>query len=108
MIAPIIGSTEELIFRGYLQKQLRQIGPVTSIVFASLFHSLYKLVFFFPRESPFEINFLSLVKCTFFVGILFGMIKEYAKNSLAPVCGHAVFNLVVYGDNSIIPWWIWT
>ena len=108
IIAPLIGATEELIFRGFLQKRLRQIGIVSSIIFASLFHTTYKLVFFLSRQSYSEINLLFLIKRTFLVGIIFGIIKEYSKNSLSPICGHAVFDIFVYGDRSVIAWWVWT
>ncbi|MDY6863324.1 MAG: CPBP family intramembrane glutamic endopeptidase [Thermodesulfobacteriota bacterium] len=108
IIASVIGATEELLFRGFLQKQLRQVGIMLSIIFASLFHTIYKSVFFLSRHTYFEINFLFLIEWTFLVGIIFGIIKEYSKNSLSPVSGHAMFDIIVYGDGSIIPWWIWT
>lgn len=110
IVAPLVGATEELIFRGFLQKRVRQIGIASSIIIASLFHTVYKSVFFFSRHSYGEINLFYLIKWTLIVGIIFGILKEFAKNSLPPICGHAIFDLVAYGDRpmSMAPWWIWT
>ena len=107
-IASSVGATEELLFRGYLQNQLRKIGRVPSIVFAAVFHTTYKVVFFISRQSLYEGDVLLLAKWTLIVGLIFGILKEYSNNSLPPLFGHAMFDIVSYGDEAISPWWLWT
>ncbi len=108
LVAPLIGATEELLFRGYLQKRLRRFGAVIAIGLAALCHTGYKYIFFVSRDQIFEINYVSLIIWTYIVGLLFGTVKEYSQSVLPPLCGHALFDILVYGDRLAAPWWIWS
>jgi len=68
--AALTGSTEELLFRGYLQKLIRPAGVVLSVLTAALFHTIYKFIFFLSRQSYVEIDYLFLVQWTFFVRLI--------------------------------------
>jgi len=107
MIGALIGSTEELLFRGFLQTQIRKFNIPLSIFLATLAHTCYKLVIFISLQSLFEINLSFLVIWTMVCGFILGVIKEYSKNIIYPVLGHALFDIIVYGDRTVIPWWVW-
>ncbi len=106
--AMLIGSTEEFIFRGFIQGHTRNFGAVFSVIFATLSHTAYKCLFFLAHQSVYEIDIIFLMKWTIFGGIIFGILKEYSNNIVPPLAGHAVFDLLVYGDSQVIPWWIWS
>jgi membrane protease YdiL (CAAX protease family) len=105
--AILIGATEELVFRGFIQGHTRRIGAVVSIIFATLAHTAYKCSFFLAHQSGYETDILFLMKWTIFGGFVFSVIKEYSNNIWAPLAGHAVFDLLVYGDFANAPWWVW-
>jgi membrane protease YdiL (CAAX protease family) len=107
ILSVIIGSTEEMIFRGFIQGYTRQIGIVFSVIFATIAHTAYKCLFFLAHQSVYQTDIIFLMKWTIFGGIIFGILKEYSGNILPPLAGHAVFDLLVYGDSMGIPWWIW-
>ncbi len=106
--ALLIGATEELVFRGFIQGHTRRIGIMVSIIFATLAHALYKCSFILAHQSGYEPDILFLVKWTIFGGFIFSLIKEYSDNIVAPIAGHAVFDLLVYGDFISAPWWVWS
>ncbi len=105
--AMAIGTVEELIFRGYVQRQLRNLGIIVSILGASLIHSLYKCLIFIVLPTIHPTDFFNLFIWTFGVGCLSGILKELSANTMVPVSGHAVFDLVVYGDGIVDRWWVW-
>jgi len=106
-IAMAIGMVEELIFRGYIQRKLRNIGIVFSIFGASLMHAFYKCFIFIILPVIHPTDFFYLFIWTFVVGSILGALKEFSGNSLVPVSGHAMFDLIVYGDGRIDTWWVW-
>jgi membrane protease YdiL (CAAX protease family) len=105
--AAAVGCTEELIFRGFLQQQLRKINVVLAVVVATASHTGYKIAFFAALSPVHAVNLKFLLVWTFIVGLIFGILKEYSGSTLTPVAGHASFDLLVYGDSSINPWWLW-
>ena len=108
LFASLIGSTEELIFRGFIQTNLRKINASVAVIISAAAHTIYKLVLFWSLDPGMAINFRGLVIWTFIGGIIFGTIRELSGNTVFPVISHAVFDIVVYGDNLILPWWIWS
>ncbi len=108
ILAMLIGSTEEIIFRGFIQGHTRNFGAVFSVIFATAAHTAYKCSFFIAHQSVYQTDILFLMKWTIFGGIIFGILKEYSDNIVPPLAGHAVFDLLVYGDSQVIPWWIWS
>jgi membrane protease YdiL (CAAX protease family) len=108
IIAMLIGSTEELVFRGFIQSHTRYINVIFSVIFATLAHTAYKCTFFIAHQSGYEMDIMFLMKWTIVGGIVFGVLKEYSGNIVPPLAGHAVFDLLVYGDSITVPWWIWS
>jgi len=108
LVASLIGATEELLFRGYLQSGIRRFGLVFSVLVADIAHTAYKLLFFLSMQAGSEISLTRLVIWTLAGGVIFGLLKEYSKSTVIPVVAHGVFDIIVYGDRLIAPWWIWT
>lgn len=107
MTAIAIGSVEEVMFRGYLQSRLRKINAVLSIILPTCAHTIYKLLLFIPFQSEPDIKIGFIVQWTFIGGLVFALLKEFSQNTLFPVLSHASFDFLVYGDNSIVAWWVW-
>ena len=105
--AAAIGAVEELLFRGFLQAQLRKINVTASVVLATAAHTAYKVTLFAALQSVFKTDFVFLLIWTFLSGLIFGVIKEYSRNVIFPATGHVVFDLIVYGGSTLTPWWVW-
>ncbi len=108
LLAALTGSMEEMIFRGFIQGHTRQISILFSVVFATLAHTAYKCSFFMSHQSLYETDIIFLMKWTIFGGMIFGIIREYSNNIIPPLVGHAIFDIIVYGDYLHSPWWIWS
>ena len=108
ILAMLIGTTEELVFRGFIQGHTRHISILFSVIFATTAHTAYKCSFFLAHQSGYEMDIMFLMKWTMLGGIVFGIIREYSNNIVPPIAGHAVFDLLVYGDSVGTPWWIWS
>ncbi|HJX70620.1 MAG TPA: CPBP family intramembrane glutamic endopeptidase [Bacteroidales bacterium] len=107
VIAMAIGSCEELLFRGYLQSQIRKFDVLLSIMIATCAHTAYKLLIFLPYQSEPDIEITFILQWTLLGGLVFALLKEFSQNSVYPVISHALFDLLVYGDNLTAPWWVW-
>ncbi len=105
--AAAIGFTEELLFRGFLQTQLRKMSIFWSVVLATSSHTAYKVLLFAALKPVFEVNILFLLFWTFACGLIFGILKERSGSTFTPAAGHVAFDILVYGDRILIPWWIW-
>lgn len=108
LVAPLVGITEELIFRGYIQGHLSPIGKFFSVVYASTVHTSYKLLVILSLSVPLQFDFFFLVLWTFVGGLLFGILRELSKSSLPPMIAHAVFDVVLYGGLVTAPVWVWS
>jgi membrane protease YdiL (CAAX protease family) len=107
-VAPLIGATEELLFRGYFQGQLRNTGKLFSILCASAFHTTYKLLVILTLAMPLQFDFFFLVFWTFVGGILFGILRELSGSTIPPVIAHASFDVLLYGGMAAAPLWVWS
>jgi membrane protease YdiL (CAAX protease family) len=107
IVAALIGSMEELVFRGYLQSQATGLGSVFAILFSSVSHTGYKcFLFLSPAFHPaVDIGFLAF--WTFLFGVMAGIIRHFAGNVWPVVFAHALFDILVYGENVNPPWWVW-
>jgi len=108
IIAPLIGSAEELVFRGYIQGQLRAVGKIFSIVTASALHTTYKLLVILTLSIPLQFDFFFLIIWTFIGGFLSGILRELSGSTIPPVVAHAVFDIVLYGGLASAPVWVWS
>jgi len=107
-ITPVIGATEELIFRGYIQGHVRPIGRIFSIVYASTVHTCYKLLVILSLSVPLQFDFFFLIFWTFIGGLAFSALRELSKSTFPPVIAHAAFDIVLYGGLSVAPVWVWS
>jgi membrane protease YdiL (CAAX protease family) len=107
VIAAAVGSSEEILFRGYLQSQIRKFNVILSVLVATFAHTAYKLLLFLPYRSAPDIEISFISQWTLLGGLVFALLKEFSQNSIYPVLSHALFDLLVYGDNIAAPWWVW-
>jgi membrane protease YdiL (CAAX protease family) len=110
IFAASIGAAEEILFRGYVQNRLRCLTPAVAIVLASVAHTIYKSALFVLPPDSIDIGFSykSFVVLTFFGGAVFGSLRELSGSVLPPLIGHVLFDIIVYGQNSAAPWWVWS
>lgn len=105
--AMLTGGVEEIIFRGYIQLKLKNKGILLAVILTSLVHTFYKCFVFRTLPPLYPTNYLYFALWTFTMGCLLGWCKEYGRSTLVPVSGHALFDLIVYGDKMVNAWWIW-
>jgi len=105
--AAIIGCNEELVFRGFLQGQIKIINGPFSILFSTISHTGYKCCLFLSPAitSNIDVGFLAL--WTFVAGILFGTIRDLSKSLIPSLSAHALFDILVYAEYCSPPWWVW-
>ena len=104
--AALIGSLEELVFRGFLQDYVKSINGPFSILFSTLSHTGYKCCLFLPlAASDFDIGFLALA--TFITGFIFGTVRHLTKSIIPSLVAHALFDIIVYAEYTNAPWWVW-
>jgi membrane protease YdiL (CAAX protease family) len=108
LVAPLIGITEELVFRGFVQTRFSSTGALTSILLAASGHTLYKYLVI--TTLPVELNTYipSLVVLTFLAGVVFGIMREASRSIIPPAIAHGLFDIVVYGGLSFAPVWVWS
>ena len=106
-VAAVIGASEELFFRGYLQGIVEKVNTGLAIVFGSLAHTLYKGILFLSPFALQQVDIWFLMIWTFGVGLCFGWITKTAKSVVPALVAHALFDIWVYGQLSQAPWWVW-
>ena len=107
LVSPLIGITEELVFRGYIQDRLRIVGTVGAVVIAAAAHALYKLLVLGSVADIVEVNFLALVGLTFGFGLAVGFIRAASHSVIPALVAHASFDILMYGDFTSMPVWVW-
>lgn len=107
-VAVLIGSMEELVYRGYVQGRLKALGAVAAPLLASALHTAYKVsLFAFPPHPEGRVDLVALAACTFVFGVLTGLLRERSGTVWPCLAVHAAFDLLVYGDGTTVPWWVW-
>ncbi len=106
-VSPLIGMTEELVFRGYLQGRARSFGPCVAVFIAAVAHTFYKYLVLKSLAPDTGIDFNRLVIFTFVFGLIAASLREFSWNVLPAVLAHAVFDILVYGDFPEMPVWVW-
>ena len=105
--AAMIGATEELIFRGFIQDYFKKVNVIFAVLFATFSHTAYKCCLFFSPASEMEINVSFLFIWTFIGGLIFGILKEISKSVIPAMLAHVLFDILVYGECFQPPWWVW-
>lgn len=106
-LAPMIGITEELLFRGFLQGKLSSVNIHAAIIVASFAHTLYKFLVLRTLPIDIGIHYPSLLAYTFLAGLTCGALRALSR-SIIPACLlHGVFDILVYGGLSTWPVWVW-
>jgi membrane protease YdiL (CAAX protease family) len=107
-VATIIGATEELVFRGYVQGRMARLGAAGAVLVAAAFHTAYKTALFAMPPSGQETDLLLVATVTLAGGIAFGALRQLSGTVLAPLAAHALFDLLAYAEFSSAPWWVWS
>ena len=68
-MAVLIGSTEEIVFRGYIQGRVRHLGPVWAVVLGALCHTAYKCALFALVPAAADVSIWILAAGTFLGGL---------------------------------------
>jgi membrane protease YdiL (CAAX protease family) len=105
--ACLIGATEELLYRGWLQGALRPHGWLAAVAIAAVAHAAYKTALFaWPPESM-TIDLTPIGLWTTAGGIVFGLLRQLSGSVWPPLLAHAAFDLIVYREAAHAPWWVW-
>lgn len=102
----LVGITEELLFRGFIQGMLSRYSTLLAIVGSTASHTIYKVIVIgsFPVNLGFNLFYLALF--TFLVGLLAAWARHASKSILPTSLGHGFFDIVVYGSMAV-PVWVW-
>jgi membrane protease YdiL (CAAX protease family) len=107
LVAAMIGSMEELVFRGFIQEQVRNVNGIFSIFFSAFSHTGYKCCLFLSPVASSSIDIGFLAFWTFGAGILSGTLRHFSKSIWPSLIAHALFDILVYGEAVHPPWWVW-
>lgn len=107
-MACLIGATEELVYRGWLQGRLRALGWPVAVVAAAASHAAYKSALFAWPPGPAEIDCAAVAGWTFAGGVVFGLLRQFSGSVVPSMAAHAAFDLLVYGAVARAPWWVWS
>jgi len=102
----LIGATEELLYRGFVQERLAPLGAWGAVALAAGAHTAYKLCLFVPH-SRIVLHPGLLALWTFGSGLLFGALTWRSRSVVPPLLAHALFDTIVYGDQAA-PVWVWS
>ena len=108
LVAALIGSAEEVLYRGYVQGRVGRLGTVGAIACAAILHTVYKSALFALPGEAVTIDLEFIVAATFIGGLVFGALRQLSGNVLAPLAAHAAFDLIVYAELAEAPWWVWS
>ena len=108
LVSASIGTTEEVLFRGYIQGRLTRSGAIAAVTIAALLHTAYKTALFVWTPFPMEFNMPVFSAFTLAGGLGMGVLRQAAGNVYAPIAAHATFDILVYGDLCVAPWWVWS
>jgi membrane protease YdiL (CAAX protease family) len=107
IVAVCIGSTEELLYRGFLQGLTKNVNGLFSVFFSTISHTGYKVFLFLAPVLSQKADIGFIFFWTFGVGLLFGFVRHFSKSLWIPLAAHAVFDFISYADFVQAPWWVW-
>jgi membrane protease YdiL (CAAX protease family) len=106
--AVLIGGTEELVFRGFVQGKARALGISAAIATGAFLHAAYKCSLFLFPGRPVDIDIFFLGSCTFVVGLVRGYLRKGSGSIYPSILAHIMFDIIVYGEYCSAPWWVWS
>lgn len=109
IVACLIGATEELVYRGWLQGRIRTFGWPVAIMMAAIAHGLYKgSLFAWPSGfSGINMECVRIGLGAAAMGIVPGLLREFSGSVAPAIMVHAAFDFIVYGAVAHAPWWVW-
>lgn len=107
-VACLIGATEEIVYRGWLQGRARPLGPVAAVLIAALAHTVYKTALFLLPSESVSVDLAQVALVTFLGGIVLGALRVASGSLMPALLAHAAFDFVVYGAVAAAPWWVWS
>lgn len=107
LISISIGVMEELVFRGYIQGRLQSIHPALGVGGAALIHAGYKACLFLAPAMAGITPIWLFFSWSFGAFLLIGLLRYYSNSIWPPIMVHAVFDLLVYAENTEAPVWVW-
>lgn len=96
----LIGPAEELLFRGTIQKYLRERFSATGAIVGAgiLFASIHLLAILIESSAG---AFVS-IGVIFVVGISFGWLYERTGSVVAPMVAHGAYNALIFGSGLLL------
>lgn len=107
IVAAVIGAVEELLYRGYVQGRLKDLGMLPAVLLAAVAHTAYKTALFTFPPGDVQMNLGAMALWTFLVGSAFGLTRHFSGSVLPALSAHVLFDILVYGDLVQAPWWVW-
>lgn len=108
LVACLIGATEELIYRGWLQGRARMFGWPAAVVIAALAHAAYKTALFAWSPDGVAVDLPVMAFWTAAGGIVLGLLRVLSGSIAPPMLAHVAFDFVVYRSFAHPPWWVWS
>lgn len=89
----VIGPCEELLFRGAVQRRLREaLGPVASVLLAS---ALFAAIHFLALNGP-TLARLTSISVLFIPSLVLGATYEYTDNLVVSAAIHALYDALIF------------
>jgi membrane protease YdiL (CAAX protease family) len=107
LVSVLIGCSEEIIFRGFVQGEASRWHKEGAVVFGALSHAGYKSLLFVLPVQLIDMSIQHLFLMTFLAGLVLGFTR-YRSGSIWPsLLAHGLFDFWVYAELSTAPWWVW-
>ena len=106
-LAASIGMLEELVFRSFIQGRLVILNTNFALLYTAFANATYKTCLFLSPVGESHIDLISFFFWSFGAYVGIGLLRYYSKSMIPVLILHAVFDLLVYAENSNAPWWVW-
>jgi len=106
-IAALIGISEEIVFRGFIQGGILPSRPALAVIMAAILHATYKAALFLSPAASEQVSIPVILSATVLGGCFFGMLRVGSGSVWPCVVVHAVFDIAAYADRTATPSWIW-
>lgn len=107
-VACLVGMTEELVYRGWMQGTARPLGWPAAVAIAAVAHAAYKTALFAWPIASMTTDLMAIGLWTAVGGIVIGLLREFSGSVVPSMVAHAAFDFVVYRAMTHAPWWVWT